>query len=443
MVKYCEKCRELHEQNDMCPKYKVLLKEHPEWLGEAVNFTTVAAEHSLITTQALNGVAKTINRIAGTNLSYEGTHQTIRDIQVFAKLNSDSFSRSGQFANAQAAKETLENATDGFKRYLKGRLNGTGQEIDWLRWRQGKLDRILYKYSLPDGNTVGYDGIKINRFTGKTIERVTIKSAQGQSGLSTNAKDVVEAIKKGTLKPNDTVHGIKGMNSTLQKTFESSITEAEKQGNLELVKKLKDAKKGLKVVEKGTTESVQKSTERLTDKIASGKANTVVTSADIMGAARNGAIIGAAVGVTISGITNFIKYKNGEITEDEAFREIGEDTVKGTLTGGLMGGITLFLAGFPLGTVMGVAIGVYINSVCTNILDEVFGKGAYEQILHATGYTAGTARNINEMLKEFAQNVNKIATNNNRSGVHLKSSKTKLDEIEKTQDKISELLEDM
>lgn len=43
MMRYCEKCRDFHEENDLCPKYKEQLKQHPEWLGEAAYFATVAA----------------------------------------------------------------------------------------------------------------------------------------------------------------------------------------------------------------------------------------------------------------------------------------------------------------------------------------------------------------------------------------------------------------
>ena len=132
MIRYCEKCRDFHEEKDLCPKYKKQLQQHPEWLGEAANFATVAAQYQLITSQALDGVAQAVNKVAGTNFAYEGTRQAARDIHVFAKLNSDSFRNSGQFANAQTAQETLANSGEGFQRYLRGRLNGTGQEIDWL-----------------------------------------------------------------------------------------------------------------------------------------------------------------------------------------------------------------------------------------------------------------------------------------------------------------------
>ena len=414
MIRYCEKCRDFHEENALCPKYKELLKQHKEWLGETATFATVAAQYQLITSQSLNTIAQAVNKIAGTNLSYEGTHQVARDIHVFAKLNSDSFRNSGQFANAQTAKETLSNASDGFERYLRGRLNGTGQEIDWLEWRNGKLDNLLYKYQLPDGNTVGYDGIKVNRFTGKTVERITIKAAEGQSGLHTNAVDIAEALEKGTLSPNDSVFGIEGLEKEIQKVLDKKIQFAQEQGNTDLVKKLQDARQNLKIKEIGSTDTVKESTERLTQKIQDGKANTTITGSELGSKMAHGAVIGAAVALTISSITNYIKFKNGEISEEEAFRNVGEDTTKGLITGGSMAGITLFLPGGPVGFIAGMAIGIYINAVCTNVLDEVFGKGAYEQILHSCGYVSGTAKNVEEMLRKYQNHMRRIDRNLNQ-----------------------------
>lgn len=429
-MRYCEKCRDFHEENDLCPKYKEQLKQHPEWLGEAANFATVAAQYQLITSQSLNGVAQAVNKIAGTNLAYEGTHQVARDIHVFAKLNSDSFRNSGQFANAQTAKDTLSGASDGFERYLRGRLNGTGQEIDWLEWRNGKLDNLLYKYQLPDGNTVGYDGIKVNRFTGKTVERITIKAAEGQSGLHTNAVDIAEALEKGTLNPNDSVYGIDGLGKEIHKVLDKKIQLAQDQGNTDLVKKLQAAKKNLKIKEMGSTDTVKDSTERLTKKIQDGKANTTVTGSELGAKMAQGAVIGAAIALTISSITNYIKYKNGEISEDEAFRDIGEDTVKGLITGGAMAGITLFLPGGPVGFIAGMAIGMYINAVCTNVLDEVFGKGAYEQILHSCGYITGTAKNVEEMLRKYQSHMQRIDRNINQMSARKAETQRNLEQAE-------------
>ena len=440
MKRYCEKCRDYHDENEMCPQYKEQLKKHPEWLGQAANFATVAGQYHLISSQALDKGASLVNKICGTNLSYEGTHQLARDVQVFAKLNSDSFRNSGVFSNAQIAKETFENSSEGFKRYLRGRLNGTGQEVDWLRWKNGKLSSLFSKSSLPDGNTVGYDGITVNRFTGKVIERTTVKAAEGSSGLYTNAKDVVEAIQKGTLNTNDTVFGIKGMDAELNKAFDKAIAEA--QNNKTLQSQLKAAKDNLKVIESGDKSTIQKSTERLTEKIKNGQASSTVTLEQLGKKMAQGAVIGAAISLTVSSITNFIRYKNGEITEKEAFRDVGQDAVKGALVGGAMAGITLFLPGGAIGFVAGMAIGVYVGSVCTNLLDEVFGKGAYEQILHASGYVSGTAHNVTDMLGRFQENIENIDSNLKKASYVRTTTKKLLYENDNCDQAISAWMED-
>lgn len=442
MVRYCEKCRDFHEVNDMCPKYKEQLRNHPEWLAEAADFANVAAQERLVSTQALDGICKLVNKVSGSDLSFEGTKQAARDIQVFAKLNSDSFRNSGQFANAQAAKEALANGGEGFQRYLKGRLNGTGQEVDWLRAQQGKISSLLKKSTLPDGNTVGYDGETVNRLTGKVIERTSIKAAEGSSGLYTNAKDVVEALEKGTLSPKDAVTGIKGTKDAVAKALEKRISEATASGDTNLANKLSQAKDSLKINEMGTMDSTKKSTERLFEKIKSGNANTQITPDLVASKAAQGAVIGAAISLTVSSITNFIRYKNGEITRNEAFRDIGEDSVKGLITGGAMGAITIFLPGGAIGFVAGVAIGMYISEVAGNTLDEVFGKGAYEQILHACGYVAGTAKNVVDMIGQFGTSVKNINMYNTQSRQTQKSIEAKRRTNRQTLDEISSIMED-
>lgn len=430
MVKYCAKCKELHEENEMCPKYKAQLKEHPEWLEEAANFTVVAGQYKLITSQALDGVAQAVNKVAGTNLSYEGTNQFMRDIQVFSKLNSDAFSKCGKFANAETAKKAFENAIDG--KYLKCRLNGTGQEIDWLRQQQGKLSNIFLKSEVLEGNAPGIDGIKVNRFTGKIFERVTVKSAENSSGLGRNAEDIIRALEKGRLNPNDTVFGVEGTGDALKKALENKIENATKEGNMDFVNRLKEAQKNLKVVEKNNFNDIKNSTERLKNKILNGQAHPEVTLQEATKKVVQGAVVGAAVSLTVSSITNYIKYKNGEITKEEAFREVSEDTTQGLLVGGAMAGVSILLPG--LGFIGGIAVGIYIGATCRNILDEVYGKGVYEAILDSAGYVMGTCKNAEEMMKEYSENIRKI----NRNIVEAKESDIRTKD---TLDKVNQMLE--
>ena len=49
----------------------------------------------------------------------------------------------------------------------------------------------------------------------------------------------------------------------------------------------------------------------------------------------------------------------------------------------------------------GRVIGIYIDTVLTNILDEVFGKGAYREILHASGFVLGTSIALAAAIKEL------------------------------------------
>ena len=43
---YCEKCATIHDDNELCPKIKLQLKNNKNLLGEAADFITVAGEHN-------------------------------------------------------------------------------------------------------------------------------------------------------------------------------------------------------------------------------------------------------------------------------------------------------------------------------------------------------------------------------------------------------------
>ncbi|WP_313638876.1 hypothetical protein [Paenibacillus sp.] len=127
MLNYCKRCKEIHSSEDICPFYQKQLREHPELLTEAANFSTVAAQYHLISSQTLDTVAKGINKISGSQLGYEGTQQYMRDVQVFRQLKVDAYCKSGAFENARNARSYIENASNGQRDTLIKKLNGTGQ----------------------------------------------------------------------------------------------------------------------------------------------------------------------------------------------------------------------------------------------------------------------------------------------------------------------------
>src|SRR5699024_3084411 len=108
-------------------------------------------------------------------------------------------------------------------------------------------------------------------------------------------------------------------------------------------------------------------------KVIAGQAYSDVTMQMVSKKAMQGAIIGAVVGLTTSGVTNYLKYKKGEISEEEAFQSIGQATLKSSLIGATLSGVSLFLPAGALGFTAGMVIGIYLDKSLTNVLDEVFG----------------------------------------------------------------------
>lgn len=438
MIRYCEQCRDFHEENDLCPKYKELLKKHPEWLGEAANFTNVAAQYQLVTSQALEGVIDTINKVAGTTISRQGTHQVVHDAMTFRQLDVDAFSKIGVFHSPESAKAYAEAV--GKSKSLMAKLGGTSHEVDVLMRRKGEVSALWSKTELlgeTTHNAPGIDGVtKVYKVFGGKETGFSVKSTQynvtpGHSTISS----VFHSIERGDFKPGQVLEGTAGYKQAFFDRLEKEISKAQQAGDLAKVKQLNQFK-NTKVIETGTSQSVRTDAERLYQEMVEGEATTQITGGVVAEQMAKGAIIGALVSFSISSVLNYIKYKNGEITEDEAFREIGEDSVKGVITGGAMAGVSLFLPGGVIGYVAGVAIGMYINAVCTNFLDEVFGKGVYEQILHSCGYITGTAKNAGEMLRKYQNYMQRIDQNIDQMSVRKPETQRNL---EQTEDLISRL----
>ena len=136
---YCEKYATIHDDNELCPKIKLQLKNNENLLGEAASFTTVAGEHNLIASNNMNKILKPISNLLNSDLTYEGTYQFTRDIQVFKRLNEETFVKCEVFSTPESAKKYLENTN---LRALTSKITGASQEVDWLRMMKGRLSNI-------------------------------------------------------------------------------------------------------------------------------------------------------------------------------------------------------------------------------------------------------------------------------------------------------------
>jgi len=402
---YCEKCATIHDDNELCPKIKLQLKNNKNLLGEAANFITVAGEYNLITSNNMNKILEPISNLLNSNLTYEGTYQLARDIQVFKRLNEESFVRCGTFSSPEAAQEYLQNTN---LQALTSKITGASQEVDWLLSEKGKLSSIFNDSILFNGNAAGVDGQTVNKITRNTT-RVTVKaSINPMTKNSTGVKDIQEALTKNTLKENELVVGPEGM--------EKSLREA---GVNNPVEEINSAK------------SIRNSNERLLKKIKNGEATTSITNKQLLNKIGQGTIIGGAISFSVSSITNYIQYRNGEISREEAFKEISKDTANGILTGGALSGISLFFPPATIGFIMGVTVGIYINKTIFNILNEIYGEGGYKAILNSSGYVYGMTVNLLEYYKEISKNIKTTEKNINETKEISQRIKNNFDVFEK------------
>ncbi len=442
MVKYCEFCRELHDENQLCERYKRELKKHPQWLSEATEFATLAAQYHLITSQTLDKTASAVNKVLNTNLSYEGTHQALHDIMTFKQLSVDAFAKSSVFSSPDSARRYLDSLEN--TKALMAKLGGTSKEVEVMMRNNGSLKGLFSNttlYGEAQHNMPGVDGVtKVYKVFGGKETRFSVKSTQYKvtPGHST-IDSIFKSIENGDFVPGDIIEGTQGYEQAFKKRLEQEIAKANASGNTQKAEMLKRYE-NTKVNESGTSQDIRADAERQKNKMAKNKAYTEITGSEVASKMLQGAIVGAAISLSVSSLTNFIRYKKGELSAKEAFRDVGEDTVKGALVGGTMAGVTLFLPGGIIGFAAGMAIGVYVSTVFGNVLDEIFGKGYYAELLHAEGYIVGTAKNIEEMMREFGKNVISTQNNNRASSKTLAAINSK----EKTvSDKLSKLADSM
>lgn len=199
MSYYCDKCETLHADDILCPKMLNQIKKDPELLARAIDFISVSGQYALVSTQSLDKVYNAMNSLYGTNISFEGSHQFARDIHIFNRLNEEAFCRSGAFSTPVKAKEYVEKimlSTGDAKQALSSKLTGYSQEVDWVIKKKGEISSLWQESHLLNNNAKGVDGITINRFTGETINRTTVKATANPNSIYP-IDSVKKSISKG------------------------------------------------------------------------------------------------------------------------------------------------------------------------------------------------------------------------------------------------------
>lgn len=128
-----------------------------------------------------------------------------------------------------------------------------------------------------------------------------------------------------------------------------------------------------------------KATQERVSLAKSGAVSAGYTITGIAKAIGYGAVIGAVVQASISTFTNYKRWKNGEITDDEFGKEVLKDSAYGATTGGAIAGINVAIQCVAIPAGIGAPITIPVLILVGYGLDKLiapaFGKGAYKEIL--------------------------------------------------------------
>ncbi len=124
------------------------------------------------------------------------------------------------------------------------------------------------------------------------------------------------------------------------------------------------------------------------ERVSMAKSGTVSAGYTIPGVLKEvgyGVVIGAVVQATVSTFTNYKRWKNGEITGDEFWKEVLKDSAYGATSGGAIAGINVVIQSIAIPAGIGAPITIPVLILVGYGLDKLiapaFGKGAYKEIL--------------------------------------------------------------
>lgn len=515
MVKYCEACRNLHDENDLCPKYKEQLKQHPEWFDEMVQTMATASivsptvqrygaaikEHLVaydgIDNERGTVLSKSLKDISQSRIDPNDAARNLKqqagfsaEVKSTARANADRIIRGDDGARTIRT-DDMDKQSDGMGRSIGGTndqlydiaevdkngvyIEGSGRQLKFVgndakscteKLLQSDYDKYRDSGTPLDVPSDFYNGVikELDNKAAKLKSQIANAEAKGNTDLASKHKkqlDRVESTKDSLRKSN--VSSKEAMEARtnpkwstakdIAKLANDAGLEAAKTGTfvggsisiLRNVVMLKNgdikAEVAIKNIAKDTASSATSAYIVGAGGAALKGAMQNSSSAAVRAASETNIPAGAiaiAYGITKSGITNFIKYKNGEISKKEAMKYFGKDTVRTSLIT-----CSLSMIAFPsglagIGLTMGVAI--YLDAVCTSILDEVFGEGLYEQLLHSSGHILSTAQNSVELLQQLKSNTQMNEQYNRASSRTLAAINSK----EKTvSDKLSKLADSM
>lgn len=150
------------------------------------------------------------------------------------------------------------------------------------------------------------------------------------------------------------------------------------------------------VVQSFNDEDLKASGARRLEAAKEGLADNAITFEGVFKQVGSGAIVGTVIFVGVSAVSNYQEYKLGYINGNEFANRIMRDSLQGGLQGGAVAAVNipvqLAAGALNVGAPVTIPVMVVLSVGLRQIINPMFGKGEYKEILESLHYTTDVAR---------------------------------------------------
>lgn len=184
-------------------------------------------------------------------------------------------------------------------------------------------------------------------------------------------------------------------------------------------------------------ESVKSATQQRYEAASQGNIDVGVSIEGVLKEVGKGALIGAALYVGVSALTNYRSYKSGNLSFEEFAEQLVKDGAKGGVMGGSMAainvGVQYAATALGVGAPVTIPVMLVISFGLKKIVDPIFGDGEYAETLRSMKYYTSLQEGwqdfgkLSVALYEAQENLRQVQTSRSERAQLLNSFSNGLD----------------
>ena len=152
-------------------------------------------------------------------------------------------------------------------------------------------------------------------------------------------------------------------------------------------------------------------------------------------------IVGAAIGITTETIASYREWKDGNLTDDEYFREVmkagGEAGTTAGITSATLVPVQAAITAAGASTLLTIPVAFVFSSAISSVIAPCFGRGKYRKILNEARYY----QTLENVYDDFIRIVEDSSKQYDEYIANMKRQQVRYEQISNLSRKINENLE--